>query len=548
MQQVGRYRLTRRLGQGGMAEVFEAVAEGEGGFRRRVALKRVLPELGTDLSIQRMFLDEARTTSHLHHSNIVAVLDYGTAEGSAFQVLEFVDGLDLDKLLRRAEEQKTPLPLGLALHIAFNVAQALDYAHNAKDEQGSALGIVHRDVSPSNVLVAWDGHIKLSDFGIALAANRLERTEGAGVKGKLEYMSPEQATRGHIDKRSDVFALGCMLHRLITGKSPLFELSALTRMASGEELTLAAEIEPSVLEIIRRATRNAQTLRYPSALALSRDIAGLLPSFQREEASSAMTGWLSGLKAEPSGKKRGALDALLDVELVLSAPDANTEARSFVMRTPVPVPIPVSDAALATVRAEGDAEKVEDHAPRRRFKNAALALFVLSMLGAAGVILSRFPQDRSAGSMPPPPLPAPAQSPATAPITALSAMPEPTPEPTLAAADLTLPAKPDEGRGRRERKTPVGTATRPKEDASGGTLAPTAAASAGTLVVGGDGALRAEIRVDGRSVGFAPKRIELGTGAHEIVLVRPDGTRVGPHTVRIESHHTQSAPAKWIVN
>jgi len=336
MQQVGRYRLTRRLGQGGMAEVFEAVAEGEGGFRRRVALKRVLPQLSQDASIARMFLDEARTTSHLHHGNIVSVLDYGTADGSAFQVLEYVEGLDLDHLLRRADERHTPLPLGLALHLVVQVAHALDYAHNAKDETGVALGIVHRDVSPSNVLVSWEGHIKLSDFGIALAANRLERTEGASVKGKLEYMSPEQALRGHVDRRSDVFALGCMLQRLITGKSPLGELSVLARMASGEELALDPALDAPIREVVARATRHAQTQRYASAAELSRALSELLPAYLKEDATLALQRWLSALRDEGVvEKKRGALDALLNVELVLSPPDSSTQERSFATRTPV---------------------------------------------------------------------------------------------------------------------------------------------------------------------------------------------------------------------
>jgi len=548
MQQVGRYRLTRRLGQGGMAEVFEAVAEGEGGFRRRVALKRVLPQLSEDASIARMFLDEARTTSHLHHGNIVSVLDYGTADGSAFQVLEYVEGLDLDQLLRRADERRTPLPLGLAIHLVVQVARALDYAHNAKDEAGVALGIVHRDVSPSNVLVSWDGHIKLSDFGIALAANRLERTEGASVKGKLEYMSPEQALRGHVDRRSDVFALGCMLQRLITGKSPLGELSALARMASGEELVLDPTLDAQVREVVARATRHAQTQRYASAADLSRALSALLPTYLKEEATLALQRWLSALRDEGVvEKKRGALDALLNVELVLSPPDSLTQERSFATRTPVASPASVptpQDAALLSSPANVElaAQAATRTGPQKRTSvwPGLSAFAVIALLVGAFYVGNGFSATQS---RPPPPLPrstAARVAPTQPTVDKVKVIDEP--NPTVAVTDVIDRA---ERGGTRRPRARTESPSLPKTVEVAPPVPP---AGLGTLVIGGDGALRAEIRIDGRAVGFAPKRVELSTGSHEIVLVRPDGTLLGPHNVRIDRQHTASAPAKWIVN
>ena len=548
MQQVGRYRLTRRLGQGGMAEVFEAVAEGEGGFRRRVAIKQVLPQLARDLSIARMFLDEARTTSHLHHGNIVSVLDYGTADGAAFQVLEYVDGLDLDGLLRRADERRHPLPVGLAIYIVLQVANALDYAHHAGDETGASLGIVHRDVSPSNVLVSWDGHLKLSDFGIALSATRLERTEGTGVKGKLEYMSPEQVMRGNVDKRSDVFALGCMLQRIITGKSPLAELSALTRMASGEELELDPALDEKVREIIARATRHAQTQRYPSAGELARALAAILPSYLAGEPSFALKQWLLPLRDDAlPEKKRGALDALLNVELLLTPSDANTQERTFATHAKAPSvesllapSAPALTSPANVTQLVGQAEKV----PARRtwIWASATLLFVSGALAFAWI--AQGTRDSSVAMAPP--LPAPKRD--AAPPVELAA----NDAATLGNEDLAEPA-PQEPPARSERKKPRTRVSAKSSAVSSPTpAAPLPAASTpagpGTLVIGGDGALRAEIRVDGRSLGFAPKRIELSAGSHEVVLVRPDGTRIGPRNVLIETHHTQSAPAKWIVN
>ncbi len=545
MEQVGRYRLTRRLGQGGMAEVFEAVAEGENGFRRRVALKRVLPQLASDLSIARMFLDEARTTSHLHHGNIVAVLDYGTAEGAAFQVLEFVDGLDLDGLMRRADERKKPLPIGLALHIVLQVAHALHYAHNAKDELGCELGIVHRDVSPSNVLIAWDGHIRLSDFGIALAANRLERTEGAGIKGKLEYMSPEQAVRGPIDRRSDVFALGCMLHRLITGKSPLGELSALTRMACGEELRLDPQLEPAIAEVIARATRNAQTQRYASAADLARALSAWLPRYLQEEPTFALQRWLTSLRdAAAVEKKRGALDALLNVELVLSAADEATQERSFAIHTPLESAPPPAVAADSEKHASVAAEPPTANAWQAKPKSARLPWIVVTLLliAAAGGVGLYAARGQGARKVAPAPLPIPTvAAPRLAPNTEAAVA-----KPVDAMREDSPPPPTITPASKRTRLRPAAKSM-PKPAAAAPTTSPVPQ-GVGTLVIGGDGALRAEIRIDGRSLGFAPKRVELDTGDHEVTLVKPDGSRVGPRRVHIEPHHTQSAPAKWIVD
>lgn len=540
MQQVGRYRLTRRLGQGGMAEVFEAVAEGEGGFRRRVALKRVLPQLAGDLSIARMFLDEARTTSHLHHANIVSVLDYGTADGSAFQVLEYVDGLDLDGLLRKAEERNVPLPVGLTLYLVLQVAHALDYAHDAKDETGSALGIVHRDVSPSNVLVAWDGHVKLSDFGIALAANRLERTEGAGIKGKLEYMSPEQVVRGPIDRRSDVFALGCMLHRLLTGKSPLAELSALTRMASGEELALDSDLDPKLREMIARATRHARTQRYGSAGELARALSAVLPTYLPEEPTFALKRWLGALREEAKPKsKRGALDALLNVELVLHAPDGGTQERSFVSRTPVASNVPAAVAEGPQARPPASDANAAPAPPVVRGRRPwLLSTLLLAGVSFAVAVLMLAPDEWPHA---PPPLPASVTPPLAAPEPSEAKQVVSQEEVTLAPALDPSPAPVTRSRRTRPRPSP-----KPLADTTP-TPVPVLAPGVGTLVVGGDGALRAEIRIDGRPMGFAPKRLELSAGEHEVLLVRPDGTRVGPRLMQIQTHHTQSAPAKWLV-
>src|SRR5688500_1305451 len=204
-----------------MAEVLLATAVGEDGFERRVAIKRMLEGGSSDPSFVRMFLDEARIASRLHHGNIVGLLDYGVVEGMPFHVLELVDGENAASLAHLGAEHDAPMPVEVALHLCVEVAHALDYAHRARDPSGRALGIVHRDVKPANVLVSWEGDVKLGDFGIALAHDRAEQTEDGVAKGTLAYMAPEQALHRDVGPRTDVFALGCVLHALVAGESPV---------------------------------------------------------------------------------------------------------------------------------------------------------------------------------------------------------------------------------------------------------------------------------------------------------------------------------------
>jgi serine/threonine protein kinase len=524
MERAGRYRLTRRLGQGGMAEVLEGIAEGESGFRRRVAVKRILPALADDAACARMFLDEARIASHLHHASIVSVLDYGTLDGVPFQVLEFVDGLDLERLARLAEERGTRLSTGLALYIATQVAYALDHAHRARDESGAPLGIVHRDVSPANVLVSWDGHVKLGDFGIAIAENRLERTQNDGIKGKLEYMSPEQATRGAVDARSDVFALGCTLHRLLAGQSPLSDLGALTRVISGEELALDTELPGDIAAVIRKATRAARVERQGSAAELARELGELTARHLAGDATFALRSYLAELRT-PAGEKprRGALDALLDLELVLST---DGEERAYTSRHAV---------ASATTAPESAARvaAAPDAVPPRR---SPWVLAVLA-LAAGGVAIALWPSPSKVNAPPTPPAAAPARA-----VLPPSTLPEAQPPVPAAAEPHAVEPAPE---ARRTSPRPRASATSRSEVAPA--TAPSVPSGRGTLVIGGARAHRAEILVDGRPQGHAPRRLELPAGPHEVVLVRPDGTRIGPHRVEVGARHTPSSPARWIV-
>ncbi len=211
-----KYRLGELLGAGGMAEVYRGEIVGAEGFSRPVAIKRVLAEHSKNDVFAEMFINEARISSLLSHPNVVSVIDFDRdAEGCLFLVMELVPGKDLNQLIKGGG----PLPLPVVLHVTCDILRGLGYAHDLVHE-GKHLGIVHRDVSPHNVLVSWDGAVKVSDFGIAKAAAATDATRSGMLKGKVAYMSPEQAHQVPLDGRSDLFAVGIMLYQMLVGQSP----------------------------------------------------------------------------------------------------------------------------------------------------------------------------------------------------------------------------------------------------------------------------------------------------------------------------------------
>ncbi len=213
---VGRYTLTKLIGQGGMAEVWHGHLSSIGGFEREVAVKLLLPQFASDLEFVDMLLDEARIAGSIAHSNVVQVLDVGRDDDRFYLVMEHVGGTDVRGLIRRTTDGR--LPLEVALYVCAEVARGLEAVHNAT-VRGVPRKIIHRDISPSNVLVSSAGEIKLADFGIAHAAQRLTRTRVGSVKGKTRYMSPEQLSGQRIDARSDLYSLAVVLAELLVGPS-----------------------------------------------------------------------------------------------------------------------------------------------------------------------------------------------------------------------------------------------------------------------------------------------------------------------------------------
>jgi serine/threonine protein kinase len=276
VERLGRYTLLRSLGAGGMAELFLARADGIEGFAKLVALKRILSHKATNERFVRMLLNEARLVAGLDHPNIAQVYDIGRDQGEYFFAMEYVHGQDLVRVLRRAAGRK--LHLENALHVAIGVCAGLHCAHMARDPTGRPLDIVHRDVSPSNVLVSYQGAVKLVDFGVAKATTLVSETREGVIKGKYGYMSPEQCLGDPLDRRSDVFAVGILLWEMTAGRRLYAfkgELASLQRIVyrDAPRPSLHDPAYPAQLEhIVMRALARDPKQRYQSAEQLQIDL------------------------------------------------------------------------------------------------------------------------------------------------------------------------------------------------------------------------------------------------------------------------------------
>ena len=286
----GRYTLFEHVGRGGMAELFLARAETELGATKLVVVKLILPAFSDDPRFSEMLIHEAKLAARLSHRHIVQVQDLGRDEDRLYIAMEYVEGFDLNALLRMCTEKNEGLPAQHALGIVADVLEGLDYAHRRVDDAGAPLGIVHRDVSPSNILISYEGEVKLCDFGIAHANDLVRDEAGEALKGKAGYMSPEHARGETLDARSDVFAAGIVLWELLAGRR-LYKVRGEVPLL---EQARRAEIPPlpdkglpdheALERIVRKALAPNRDDRYPSASAFQRELeaylakAGLLAS------------------------------------------------------------------------------------------------------------------------------------------------------------------------------------------------------------------------------------------------------------------------------
>jgi len=282
----GRYTIVSMLGEGGMAQVFTAITAGAEGFRRRFVIKRLRPELANESAVVAQFIDEAKLGSLMVHSNIIPVFDFGRVGDEYFLATEYILGRDLGIMVTKSMKvHGKPLATGVILHVVAETLKALDYAHNRKGDDGRALGVVHRDVSPSNILISAGGEVKLFDFGIVKAEGRVTQTQQGVVKGNVSFMSPEQARGTSIDGRADLFSLGLVMFYAAAGQ-PLYQgetpYELLVRAATGpdeEALAKIAALPAPLNSIVAKALSVSPDKRYVNASAFAQEVGQHLREF-----------------------------------------------------------------------------------------------------------------------------------------------------------------------------------------------------------------------------------------------------------------------------
>ncbi len=323
-----RYTILERLGGGGQAEVFRGVAESLQGFKKPVAIKRVLPNLTNNAKFVAMFLDEARLSLNLQHTNIVQVFDISRApDGTYFLVMEYVNGVDLKQVIERQQARGKRLEIRHTIQIMLECCKGLNYAHTLEHpETGSPLHIVHRDISPPNIMLSRNGEVKIVDFGLAKANSQIEITDPGVVKGKFAYLSPEAASGLPIDHRTDIFALGILLWEMFTGRrlfyadTPL-QTVELVRAARVPSITAQnPEVEPELDAIVRQALARDPEQRYQSAADLGDALANYLFSRGLKVTSRDIGVLVRSIKQDLDRERQSApraslVDALITDEL-----------------------------------------------------------------------------------------------------------------------------------------------------------------------------------------------------------------------------------------
>ncbi len=543
-----------------MADVYEAELIGDLGFRRKVAIKRMLGDAAVDSDRARRFLDEARIASLLHHAGIVSVIDVGLLDGLPFQVLELVEGLDVQQLQQRAGGV---LPLEVALIIASDVAHALDHAHLARDASGNPLGIVHRDVKPSNVLVSWNGDVKLTDFGIAFAHDRMARTEAGSVAGTHGFIAPEQRHRSEVDGRTDVFALGVTLHAMLTGKTPLSDVKVEIDVLSGKPMPLDAAIPDDVRAVIARAVDPERRDRVTAdeladllgallAPRLSRDARGHLREY--------MARWRVVDKPKP-----GVLDQLLGLDVVLTCEQLGEEPRRYALRPTAIAPPPgdVDSESKPTVDGTPPRGVVRGDTPtplggprerRGRARGAVVAVASLVAAGAVAVTTWQVQRtderhDASATRMAPTERDAGPEVAVPPPIRTVDAGAGVASAGDMVVLDagIVSTTRPERRRDGAKAGARGGARTEPKTDgrtdAHRGARDERGSLATGFVQVIGEQNIGAKVVIDGRDVGFAPNKLEVSQGRHQLVVVRKDGSRL-ESSIEVTDYHSVARPLR----
>jgi serine/threonine-protein kinase len=311
-----RYELLCPVAQGGMAIIWVARLQGKHGFEKLFAIKTIRPEYANERSFQRMFLDEARIAARIDHPNVTRIVELGEERGVLYLAMEWVDGDALSKLIRTCDDRGTPFPRGVAARIIADALSGLHAAHELRDAEGVLLGVVHRDVSPQNILVTATGNTKLIDFGIAKARDRLSAETSTGmVKGKFSYMAPEQASgKVLVDRRADIFAAGAVLFHMLAAAPPVRgdnQLQILNALLFDEFPPLPDDVPKPIADVVVRAISRDMSTRYATAEEMQRALEGALVASGMPTAVSDVADFMRTLTADRIAARRNAIDVAL---------------------------------------------------------------------------------------------------------------------------------------------------------------------------------------------------------------------------------------------
>jgi serine/threonine protein kinase len=460
-RRLGRYEVVKHLASGGMAQVLLARATGIEGFERYVVIKQIHVERANDPNIVKMFLDEARLAASLHHANIVQVHDIGHEDGEYYLAMEYLHGEDLRAVLHKHATRREQLPLEHVITIITSAAAALHHAHEQRGADRQPLGIVHRDVSPANIFVCYDGTVKVVDFGIAKAAHRSTQTHSGTLKGKIAYMAPEQCLGQEVDRRSDIFALGIVLYELYTvrrlfkGASEYLTMSTIVSGKIPPPSQHRSEIPPKLEAIILKALATSPADRFQTAGELRVALDQLADELGLRTSTTALADYLAqklGRRPEPW------LDDDTTKELSIADVDFDGSGEGLVAApaTPVLANIEAPPGSLIA-RAQERARKFEDMpttasgtkmawstpmpppAPKKRVSSLAIGGGLAGAAVIAFLIASRGPEVSEPKSAVPI---APAAAPPVAPPAPPTPPPDPTPPPPPQVAPPTPAPKP----------------------------------------------------------------------------------------------------------
>lgn len=316
----GKYYLISKLAEGGMAEIFLAKQVGVEGFEKNIVVKRMLSHLSTANDFVAMFLDEARLASRLSHPNVVQVLDLGFEEGCYFIAMEYLAGEDFSTVIRSAAKQRTFVPLNLALKVLADAAQGLHYAHDFTDSKGQPLNVVHRDVSPSNIFITYSGQVKMLDFGIAKAESRVTNTTAGVVKGKYQYMAPEQAQSLPVDRRADVYSLGVCMYEALCNARPfardtdLAILNAVLKNEYRPPRQLRPDLPVELEQILVKALSRDAADRFQTAGEFASAIENYLRATTSVTSGAALTTYMTNFFGQERVTAKTRIDSLEDLK------------------------------------------------------------------------------------------------------------------------------------------------------------------------------------------------------------------------------------------